>query len=90
MNRDELDQRLSRISTIWTMVFEAHGAEADSATAAMAGLAQRYSGVVYRYLLGAVRDPDAYPPSSHKNSRCESSGADSRMPIPAAAGSVII
>ena len=59
MDRDELDQRLSRMSTVWTMVFEAHGGEADAATAAMAGLALRYSGVVYRYLLGAVRDPDA-------------------------------
>ena len=59
MDRDELDQHLSRISTMWTMVLEAHGGEADAATAALAGLAQRYSGVVYRYLLGAVRDPDA-------------------------------
>ena len=59
MNRDELDQRLSRVSTMWTMVLEAHGGEADSAAAALAELAQRYSGVVYRYLLGAVRDPDA-------------------------------
>jgi DNA-directed RNA polymerase specialized sigma24 family protein len=59
MDRDELNQRLSRMSTMWTMVLEAHGGEADAATAAMAGLARRYSGVVYRYLLGAVRDPDA-------------------------------
>jgi DNA-directed RNA polymerase specialized sigma24 family protein len=59
MDGDELDQRLSRMSTVWTMVFEAHGAEADAATAAMSGLAQRYSGVAYRYLLGAVHDPDA-------------------------------
>jgi DNA-directed RNA polymerase specialized sigma24 family protein len=59
MNRDDLDERLSRMSTMWTMVLEAHGGQADAATAAMAGLAQRYSGVVYRYLLGAVRDPDA-------------------------------
>jgi DNA-directed RNA polymerase specialized sigma24 family protein len=59
MDRDELDQRLSRMSTVWTMVFEAHGGEADAANAAMSGLALRYSGVVYRYLLGAVRDPDA-------------------------------
>ena len=36
---------------MWTMLFEAHGEEADAATAAMTGLAQRYSGVVYRYLL---------------------------------------
>jgi RNA polymerase sigma factor (sigma-70 family) len=59
MERDELDQHLSRVSTMWTMVLQAHGGEADSAAAALAGLAQRYSGVVYRYLLGAVRDPDA-------------------------------
>jgi DNA-directed RNA polymerase specialized sigma24 family protein len=59
MDRDELDQRLSRMSTVWTMVFDAHGGEADAATAAMSGLALRYSGVVYRYILGAVRDPDA-------------------------------
>lgn len=58
MNRDELDQRLSRMSTMWTMIFEAHGGEADAATAAMSGLVLRYSGVVYRYFLGAVRDPD--------------------------------
>jgi DNA-directed RNA polymerase specialized sigma24 family protein len=59
MDRHELDQHLSRVSTMWTMVMEAHGGETDSAAKALAGLAQRYSGVVYRYLLGAVRDPDA-------------------------------
>jgi DNA-directed RNA polymerase specialized sigma24 family protein len=58
MDSTELDQRLSRMSTMWTVVFQAHGGEADAATAALAGLTQRYSGVVYRYLLGAVRDPD--------------------------------
>jgi RNA polymerase sigma-70 factor (ECF subfamily) len=47
------------MSTMWTMVLQAHGGEADSAAAALAGLAQRYSSVAYRYLLGAVGDPDA-------------------------------
>jgi DNA-directed RNA polymerase specialized sigma24 family protein len=59
MDRDELDQHLSRMSTQWTMVVQAHAGEADASNAALAGLAQRYLGVVYRYLLGAVRDPDA-------------------------------
>ena len=59
MNRRELDDRLSRISTMWTMVLEGHAGEADSAATALAALAQRYSAVIYRYLLGAVRDPDA-------------------------------
>jgi RNA polymerase sigma-70 factor (ECF subfamily) len=58
MERDELDQHLSRMSTQWTMVLQAHGGDADAAHAALAGLAQRYLAVVYRYLLGAVRDPD--------------------------------
>jgi DNA-directed RNA polymerase specialized sigma24 family protein len=58
MDRAELDNRLSRMSTMWTMVFQAHAAEADASTAALAQLVERYSGVVFRYLLGAVRDPD--------------------------------
>ncbi len=58
MDRDELDQRLSRMSTVWTMVFEAHGEEADAATAAMSGLR---SGIRAWSIAtsGAVRDPDA-------------------------------
>jgi RNA polymerase sigma-70 factor (ECF subfamily) len=59
MERDELEERLSRMSTVWTMVIEAHGGSAGAANAALAALAQRYSAVIYRYLLGAVRDPDA-------------------------------
>ncbi len=59
MDRDELDQQLSRMSTEWTMVVQAHAGEADAANAALAALAQQYLAVVYRYLLGAVRDPDA-------------------------------
>jgi RNA polymerase sigma-70 factor (ECF subfamily) len=50
-------QRLTQISTRWTMLCEAH-AGADAATAAQASLLQRYTRPVYRYLLGAVRDPD--------------------------------
>jgi RNA polymerase sigma-70 factor (ECF subfamily) len=59
MNRENLDQRLSRISTLWTEVLGAHADPADAAAAARRRLLQRYSGAVYRYLLGAVRDPDA-------------------------------
>ena len=58
MDRHELEDRLSRMSTMWTVVVEAHGGQADSAAAALAALAQRYSAAIYRYLLGAVRDPD--------------------------------
>jgi RNA polymerase sigma-70 factor (ECF subfamily) len=53
------DERLSRIQTLWTMVQQAHGPEADEASAAQSRLVQRYSGAVHSYLLGAVRDPEA-------------------------------
>jgi RNA polymerase sigma-70 factor (ECF subfamily) len=59
MDQAELDQRLSGIATQWTAVFQAHGAGADTVVAARNRLMLRYSGAVYRYLLGAVRDPDA-------------------------------
>jgi RNA polymerase sigma-70 factor (ECF subfamily) len=58
MDDQELSQRLSRISTVWTMVFRAHAGAADAATGALWQLVQRYHGAAYRYLLGAIRDAD--------------------------------
>jgi RNA polymerase sigma-70 factor (ECF subfamily) len=58
MQPSDLDQRLSRIATLWTVVFRAHEGAADRAQDARNHLMLRYSGAVYRYLLGAVRDPD--------------------------------
>jgi RNA polymerase sigma-70 factor (ECF subfamily) len=55
----DLDTRLSRIATKWSMVMAAHGPPADAATAARQQLMLRYHGAVYRYLLAAVRDPEA-------------------------------
>jgi RNA polymerase sigma-70 factor (ECF subfamily) len=57
VNSDELSSRLSQIQTRWSLVFLAHQNEADAATRARAALVQRYHGAIYRYLLGAVRDP---------------------------------
>ena len=88
MDGDELDQRLSRMSTMWTMVFDAHGGKSDVTTAAMSGLASAYSGVVFRYLLGAVRDPDAAAELSQEFAVRILRGAFG-MPIPAEAASVI-
>jgi RNA polymerase sigma-70 factor (ECF subfamily) len=51
-------QRLSRIATQWSLVIEAHDQSADGATNARQALLVHYSSSVYRYLLGAVRDPD--------------------------------
>ena len=59
MEQVELDQRLSKIATMWTAVLQAHGAGADTVVVARNRLLLRYSGAVYRYLLGAVRDPEA-------------------------------
>src|SRR5688500_14765658 len=57
---DALEQRLSRITTLWSVVGQAHGgATAGTASAARRVLMERYRGAAYRYLLGAVRSPDA-------------------------------
>ena len=58
MEERELEQRLSRISTKWTMVLQAHGANADSTRDSLRILLERYHGAAFRYLLGAVRDAD--------------------------------
>lgn len=53
---DDIDERLSRITTQWTLMFKAHGDRADAAAQDL--LLKRYSRAVYRYLLGAVKDHD--------------------------------
>src|SRR5436190_1193761 len=55
MSADE-NERLSRISTHWTLVFQAHADRADAV--AQGTLLQRYRRAVFRYLLGALRDAD--------------------------------
>src|SRR5262245_57328630 len=52
-----LESRLSGISTLWSTFFQAHKS-GDAAVAARQALLERYSGAVYRYLLGAVRNED--------------------------------
>jgi RNA polymerase sigma-70 factor (ECF subfamily) len=59
MDQEDPNRHLSRISTLWTVVCRAHGGPDGAAAAAQQELWQRYSKAVYRYLLGALRDPDA-------------------------------
>jgi DNA-directed RNA polymerase specialized sigma24 family protein len=60
VNEHEWNSRLSRISTEWTVVFQAITPHPGSAeTGAQQALLQRYCGAVYRYLLGALGDPAA-------------------------------
>ncbi|RUL87341.1 RNA polymerase sigma factor [Tautonia sociabilis] len=49
---------LSRISTEWDLVFQAHNGPPAEVSAAQTRLMARYAGAVHRYLLGALRDPD--------------------------------
>jgi RNA polymerase sigma-70 factor (ECF subfamily) len=57
MKREDLNERLSKISTMWTVLRQAQAG--TPGTAAQQLLMQRYGGAVYRYLLGALRDPAA-------------------------------
>src|SRR4051794_16668614 len=58
MNTDHSADRLSQITTSWSLLLQAHSGPADDTTAAQQRLFERYSGAVYRYLLAAVRDPN--------------------------------
>jgi RNA polymerase sigma-70 factor (ECF subfamily) len=59
MNEQDIQQRLSQISTQWTLIARAHHPRPEGVTAAQQLLLQRYCGAIYRYQLGALRDPDA-------------------------------
>lgn len=53
------DQRLSQIQTLWTVICQAHGDGTKSEVRrAQEQLLARYTAVVRRYLLGALRDAD--------------------------------
>lgn len=58
-NQPELSQHLSRIETLWTVLFDAHGSSVPTVTAAQERLLRRYSGAVYRYLFAVLRDANA-------------------------------
>lgn len=59
MSPSESDARLSRISTQWNLVAQAHREQGDVRCEAQRLLLQRYCGAVYHYFLTAVRDADA-------------------------------
>lgn len=56
MDEEALNSRLSRISTIWTLLADVREASGTGARDAQLALFERYQGAAYRYLLGAVRD----------------------------------
>jgi len=59
MNSHDSHRRLSRISTLWSLINQAHHEAGDEVGAAQRQLLRRYDGAIRRYLLGALRDADA-------------------------------
>jgi RNA polymerase sigma-70 factor (ECF subfamily) len=59
MDTYDSNQHLSRITTQWTLIEQAHAGADGVAPEALRRLMQRYCGAAYRYLLGALRDEDA-------------------------------
>src|SRR4051794_15166467 len=57
MSRDDLNQRLSDISTVWTVLRQAHAG--GDVEAAVGLLVERYRGAVYRYLCRLLGDTSA-------------------------------
>jgi RNA polymerase sigma-70 factor (ECF subfamily) len=55
---ESIDQHLSQITTTWTVVRGAHAGSASMISTAQKQVLQRYGRAVYRYLLGATRNPD--------------------------------
>src|ERR1051326_3917976 len=55
---DSLQQRLSKISTMWTVLHQAQPGT-PGATAAQQLLMERYGGAITTYLRGTLRDADA-------------------------------
>jgi RNA polymerase sigma-70 factor (ECF subfamily) len=58
VNQESLNQRLSQIMTLWSVVGEAHQEQGAGVAGAQRELLERYGGAIRRYLLAAVRDRD--------------------------------
>jgi RNA polymerase sigma-70 factor (ECF subfamily) len=59
MQPADSNRPLDGISTLWSVVSRAHGGATEEVSAAQQELLMRYGGAIHRYLLGALRDPDA-------------------------------
>jgi RNA polymerase sigma-70 factor (ECF subfamily) len=66
MGRKKQSERLSRIRTRWTIVFQAHQGNGAGVTAAQQKLLLRYYRPVYRYLRAMVRDGDTAEELTHE------------------------
>lgn len=59
MGQDSQNRRLCDITTLWTLLVQAHNGAAAEAQAAQQQLLIRYGGAIRRYLRASARDPDA-------------------------------
>jgi RNA polymerase sigma-70 factor (ECF subfamily) len=59
MENPAFQQRLSRITTLWTVVCQAHDGSGEAAATAQRQLLDRYGGAVRRYLQAVVRTSEA-------------------------------
>lgn len=59
MEKVEAEPRLADLSTQWNLVFEARTGTPEQVSLAMSQLMCRYAGAVQRYLLKALKDPEA-------------------------------
>jgi DNA-directed RNA polymerase specialized sigma24 family protein len=59
MQTENLNHRLSRISTLWSLVYLAHHGPSEAERSARQQLLDRYGDAVRRYLCKLLRDPDA-------------------------------
>jgi RNA polymerase sigma factor (sigma-70 family) len=59
MDSVSVNQHLSQIQTLWTLVQQAHAETPEAVRPAQEKLLERYGGAVRRYLLGALRNEDA-------------------------------
>jgi RNA polymerase sigma-70 factor (ECF subfamily) len=59
VEKPDWNPRLSQLSTEWALVFQSHRGTPEQVAAAQAELMGRYAGAVHRYLLAALRDPEA-------------------------------
>jgi len=59
VERQNQDPRLTQMTTQWDLVFLAHRGTPEQVGAAQVELMDRYSGAVHRFLLAALRDPEA-------------------------------
>src|SRR5437868_4985846 len=59
MQPHEDNAHLSRVTTRWSLVVQAHWGDRSAMTEAQEALLDRYGGAIARYLLAALRDPAA-------------------------------